>query len=97
MAAPRHILLELDEQGDLHSVGEQSDAEELPGDARRSRRNAFDQTCIDLQLESAPEALRAAMARGRMAASANDPSLLSSFPFQGSGGRAARTRSSTGN
>ena len=84
MAAPRHVLLELDEQGDLHSVGEESDAEEL-GEGR----NAFDQTCIDLQLESAPEALRAAMARGRMAASANDPSLLSSFPFQGSGGRAA--------
>ena len=96
MAAPRHVLLELDEQGDLHSVGEESDAEEL-GDARREARNAFDQTCIDLRLESTPEALRAAMARGRMAASANDPSLLSSFPFQGSGGRAARTRSSTGN
>ena len=84
MAAPRHVLLELDEQGDLHSVGEESDAEEL-GDARREARNAFDQTCIDLRLESAPEALRAAMARGRMAASANDPSLLSGFPFQGSG------------
>ena len=87
MAAPRHVLLELDEQGDLHSVGEQSDAEEL-GDARpprREARNAFDQSCIDLRLESAPEALRAAMARGRMAASANDPSLLSGFPFQGSG------------
>jgi hypothetical protein len=50
-------------------------------------RNAFDQTCIDLRLESAPEALRAALARGRMAASANDPSLLSGFPFQGPGGR----------
>ena len=44
MAAPRHVLLELDEQGDLHSVGEESDAEEL-GEGR----NAFDQTCIDLQ------------------------------------------------
>ena len=48
-------------------------------------RNAFDQTCIDLRLESAPEALRAALARGRAAASANDPSLLSGFPFQGPG------------
>ena len=35
MAAPRHVLLELDEQGDLHSVGEESDAEEPRGDARR--------------------------------------------------------------
>jgi hypothetical protein len=35
------------------------------------------------------EALRAAMARGRMAASANDPFLLHCFPFQGSGGRTA--------
>ena len=34
MAAPRHVLLELDEQGDLHSVGEESDAEE-PRDTRR--------------------------------------------------------------
>ena len=42
-------------------------------------RNAFDQTCIDLQLESAPEALRAAMVRGRVAANAFDPSLLSGF------------------
>ena len=82
MAAPRHVLLELDEQGDLQSVGEESDAEELAD----AHRNAFDQTCIDLQLESAPEALRAAMARGRMAANASDPSLLSGFPLQGSGG-----------
>ena len=78
MAAPRHVLLELDEQGDLHSVGEESDAEELGGEGR----NAFDQTCIDLQLESAPEVLRAAMARGRMAANASDPSLLSGFPLR---------------
>jgi len=42
-------------------------------------RNAFDQTCIDLRLESAPEALRAAMVRGRVAANAFDPSLLSGF------------------
>ena len=89
MAAPRHVLLELDEQGDLHSVGEESDAEEL-GEGR----NAFDQTCIDLQLESAPEVLRAAMARGRTAASTNDPSLLSGFPFQGSGDCAVRTATS---
>ena len=48
-------------------------------------RNAFDQTCIDLRLESAPEALRAAMVRGRVAANAFDPSLLSGFPFQAPG------------
>ena len=37
MAAPRHVLLELDEQGDLHSVGEESDAEEL-GEGRNALR-----------------------------------------------------------
>ena len=35
MEAPRHVLLVLDEEGDLHSVGEESDAEVL-GDARRA-------------------------------------------------------------
>ena len=39
MAAPRHVLLELDEQGDLHSVGEESDAEE-PRDTRRETPDA---------------------------------------------------------
>ena len=32
MAAPRHVLLELDEQGDLHSVGDESEAEEHSDD-----------------------------------------------------------------
>ena len=59
----------------------QTEQRRVPTEAR----NAFDQTCIDLRLESAPEALRAALARGRAAASANDPSLLSGFPFQGPG------------
>jgi hypothetical protein len=35
MEAPRHVLLVLDDEGDLHSVGEESDAEVL-GDARRA-------------------------------------------------------------
>ena len=34
MEAPRHVLLVLDDEGDLHSVGEESDAEVL-GEARR--------------------------------------------------------------
>jgi len=42
MAAPRHVLLELDEQGDLHSVGEESDAEEHPDDgAERTTSSRF--------------------------------------------------------
>ena len=42
MAAPRHVLLELDEQGDLHSVGEESDAEERrdSGEGRLRHRGA---------------------------------------------------------
>ena len=42
MAAPRHVLLELDEQGDLHSVGEESDAEEHSDDgAERTTSSRF--------------------------------------------------------
>ena len=32
MEAPRHVLLVLDDEGDLHSVGEESDAEVLGGE-----------------------------------------------------------------
>ena len=47
MAAPRHVLLELDEQGDLHSVGEESDAEEPRGDARRETVDRDDYSAED--------------------------------------------------
>ena len=32
MEAPRHVLLVLDDEGDLHSVGEESDGEALGGE-----------------------------------------------------------------
>ena len=42
MAAPRHVLLELDEQGDLHSVGDESEAEEHSDDgAERTTSSRF--------------------------------------------------------
>ena len=42
MAAPRHFLLELDEQGDLHSVGDESEAEEHSDDgAERTTSSRF--------------------------------------------------------
>ena len=42
MAVPRHVLLEHDEQGDLHSVGEESDAEEHSDDgAERTTSSRF--------------------------------------------------------
>ena len=32
MEAPRHVLLVLDDEGDLHSVGEESEGEALGGE-----------------------------------------------------------------
>ena len=50
MEAPRHVLLVLDDEGDLHSIGEESDAEDL-GDARRAtldhRSDDDDDECVE--------------------------------------------------
>ena len=55
MEAPRHVLLVLDDEGDLHSVGEESDAEVL-GDARRAppdhRSDDDDDAPADERVES---------------------------------------------
>ena len=41
MEAPRHVLLVLDDEGDLHSVGEESDAEVLGDAAADARRETL--------------------------------------------------------
>ena len=43
MEAPRHVLLVLDDEGDLHSVGEESEGEAL-GDARRETPDRRDRS-----------------------------------------------------
>ena len=79
-AAPRRRRLT---EGDRRRRREELFPELVGRGPPAEARNAFDQTCIDLRLESAPEALRAAMVRGRVVANAFDPSLLSGFPFRG--------------
>ena len=40
MEAPRHVLLVLDDEGDLHSVGEESDGEALGGETPEAAAHA---------------------------------------------------------
>ena len=60
MEAPRHVLLVLDDEGDLHSVGEESDAEVLGGETPElsddGRADAMSQEQYKRRREDAPAA-----------------------------------------